>query len=134
VIDLIPSSVDPTLPLKSETQVVDPVPRSIDPTPPSKSEDVAQVFLVTTDSSRQGGIPPFPMTPPPSNVITIDWNALTEPRLPSYMPFQIIVQVCGRNIPNTIIDEELLLASYPRMLGKLLVHLSLHGDSESVGL
>jgi hypothetical protein len=85
--------------------VVDPVPRSIDPTPPSKSKYIAQVFLVTMDSSRQGGIPPFPMTPPTSNTITIDWNALTKPHLPFYIPFQIVFQVCGRNIPNTIIDE-----------------------------
>jgi hypothetical protein len=38
-------------------------------------------------------------------VIRIDWNTLTKPRLPSYAPFQIAVQVCGRHIPNTIIDE-----------------------------
>jgi hypothetical protein len=119
VVDLILSSVNPTLSLKSETQVIDPstssvdlvhqvvnlISPSIDPTPPLKSEDVTQVFLVTADSSGQGGIPPIPMTPPPRNVITIDWNDLTEPCLPSYAPFQIIVEVCGRNIPNTIIDE-----------------------------
>jgi hypothetical protein len=38
VIDLIPSSVDPTLPLKSEAKVVDLVPSSVDPTLPLKSE------------------------------------------------------------------------------------------------
>jgi hypothetical protein len=62
-------------------------------------------FLSLRIPPGQGGIPPVPTTPPPRNVITIDWNALTEPRLPSYVPFQIIVEVCGRNIPNTIIDE-----------------------------
>jgi hypothetical protein len=70
-----------------------------------KSKDVAHVFLVTADSFGRGGIPPVPTKPPPSNVITIDWDALTEPCLPSYMPFQIVVQVYGRNIINTVIDE-----------------------------
>jgi hypothetical protein len=65
-----------------------------------------KVYLVNTDSLGQGGTPPVPMAPPSSTrMISIDWNHLTEPRLPSYVPFQIIVQVCDRNIPNTIIDE-----------------------------
>jgi len=38
-------------------------------------------------------------------MIYINWNHFTEPRLPSYVPFQITVQVCDRNIPNTIIDK-----------------------------
>jgi hypothetical protein len=90
VVNLILSSVDPTLPSKSETQmiksstssvdsvhqVVDSISPSVNPPPPLKSEDVAQVFLVTTDSSGQGGIPPIPTTPSPNNVITIDWNSL----------------------------------------------------------
>jgi hypothetical protein len=53
-----------------------------------------------------GGIPPSPMEPPPSNeAIPFDWGALTGPRLPSHIPFNIIVQVCGRDIPQTLIDE-----------------------------
>jgi hypothetical protein len=106
VVDLVPPSVDPTPPLKSATKVVDLVPSSVDPTPHSKSEDVSQVYLVNTDSPRQGGTLPIPMAPPSSNqMISINWNHLTEPRLPSYVPFQITVQVCDRNIPNTVIDE-----------------------------
>jgi hypothetical protein len=27
------------------------------------------------------------------------------PRLPSYIPFQIIVQFCGRDVHQTLIDE-----------------------------
>jgi hypothetical protein len=38
VVDMIPSLVDPTLPLKSEVKVVDLVPSSFDPTLPLKSE------------------------------------------------------------------------------------------------
>jgi hypothetical protein len=46
------------------------------------------------------------MAPPSSNhMISIDWNHLTETRLPSYVPFQITMQVCDRSIPNTVIDE-----------------------------
>jgi hypothetical protein len=119
MVNLIPSSIDPNLPSKSETQVIDPSTSSIDlvhqaidlispsfnPTPPLKREDVAQVFLVTGDSSEERGIPTVPMTPHPSNAITIDSNALTKPCLCSYAPFQIVVHVCGRHISNTIIDE-----------------------------
>jgi hypothetical protein len=104
VVDPVPSSINPTLHLKSETQVTDPVPSSIDPTPPlesatkvvdpvlssvnptphSKSGDVAQVYLVNTNSPGQGGTPPVSMAPPSSNqMISIKWNHLTEPHLPS---------------------------------------------------
>jgi hypothetical protein len=126
VVDPIPSSVNPTLPLESETQAVDPFPPvdpilplenetqvvdlispSIDPTLPLESKpDTAHVFLVDTDSAVSGGIPPSPMEPPPSNeAIHFDWGVLTGPRLPSYIPFQITVQVCGRDVPQTLIDE-----------------------------
>jgi hypothetical protein len=115
LVNLVPSSINlvdqvidlSTSPVDLVHQVVDLISPSVDPTPPLKSEDVAQVFLVTVDSSRQGGTSPIPMTPPSSNgMISIDWNHLTEPRLPSYMPFEIMVKFCGRvMIPNTIIDE-----------------------------
>jgi hypothetical protein len=46
------------------------------------------------------------MEPPPSNeAIHFDWGVLTGPSLPSYIPFQIIVQVCGRDVTKTLIDE-----------------------------
>jgi hypothetical protein len=52
------------------------------------------------------GIPPSPMEPPPSNeAIRFDWGVLTGPRLLSHIPFQITVQVCGRDVPQTLIDE-----------------------------
>jgi hypothetical protein len=126
VVDPIPSSVNPTLPLESETQAVDSFPPvdpilplenetqvvdlispSVDPTLPLESKpDTAHVFLVDTDSAVSGGIPPSPMEPPPSNeAIRFDWDVLTGPRLPSYIPFQITVQVCGRDVTKTLIDE-----------------------------
>jgi hypothetical protein len=126
VVDPIPSSVNPTLPLESETQAVDSFPPvdpilplgnetqvvdlispSVDPTLPLESKpDTAHVFLVDTDSAVSGGIPPSPMEPPPSNEAnSFDWGVLTGPRLPSYIPFQITVQVCGRDVPQTLIDE-----------------------------
>jgi hypothetical protein len=125
-VDLIPSSVDPTLPLESVTQVVDPftpvdpilplenetqvvdlISSSVDPTLPLESKlDTAHVFLVDTDSVVSGGIPPSPVKLPPSNeAIRFDWGVLTGPRLPSHIPFQITVQVCGRDVPQTLIDE-----------------------------
>jgi hypothetical protein len=125
VVDLVPPSVDPTPPLKS-AKVVDPVPPSVNPTPPLKSAkvvnlilssvdhtlpieskpDIAHVFLVDIESTMLGGIPPSPAKPPPSNeVILFYWGSLTGPRLPSHIPFKIIVQVSGQDIPQTLIDE-----------------------------
>jgi hypothetical protein len=105
-VDLFPP-VDPILPLENETQVVDLISPSVDPTLPLESKpDTAHVFLVDTDSAMSGGIPPSPVKPPPSNeAIRFDWDALTGPRLPSYIPFQITVQVCGRDVTKTLIDE-----------------------------
>jgi hypothetical protein len=99
--------VDPILPLENETQVVDLISPSVDPTLPLESKpDTAHVFLVDTNSTVSGGIPPSPMEPPPSNeAIRFDWDVLTGPRLPSYIPFQITVQVCGRDVTKTLIDE-----------------------------
>jgi hypothetical protein len=126
VVDPIPSSVNPTLPLESETQAVDSFPPVdpilplenetqvvdlisplIDPTLPFESKpDTAQVFLVDTDAAVSGGIPPSPVEPPPSNeAIRFDWDVITGPHLPSYIPFQITVQVCGRDVTKTLIDE-----------------------------
>ena len=87
MVDLISSLVDPTLPLESKP-------------------DTTHVFLVNTDSTIPGGIPPSPAKPPPSNeAILFDWGVLTRPRLPSHIPFQITIQVCGQDIPQTLIDE-----------------------------
>jgi hypothetical protein len=90
--------VDPILPLENETQLVDLISPSVDPTLSLESKpDTAHVFLVDIDSTVSRGIPPSPMEPSPSNeAIRFDWGVLTGPRLPSHIPFQITVQVCGR--------------------------------------
>jgi hypothetical protein len=114
VTDPVPSSVSPTLPLKSAKVVhpspplVDPIQSSINPTLLLESKlDTAHVFLVNTDSTILGGIPPSPAKPPPSNeAILFDWGVLTIPHLPSHIPFQITVQVCGQDVPQTLIDED----------------------------
>jgi hypothetical protein len=126
VVDLIPSSVDPALPLESETQAVDPFPPvdpilplenetqvvdlmllSIDPTLPLESKpNSTHVFLIDTGSTMPGGIPPSPAKNPPSNeAILFYWGVLTGPHLPSHIPLKITVQVCGRVVPQTLIDE-----------------------------
>jgi hypothetical protein len=106
VVDLFPP-VDPILPLENETQVVDLISPSVDPTLPLESKpDTAHVFLVDTESPMPRAIPPSPMRPPLSNeAIRFDWGVLIGPRLPSYIPFHITVQVCGRDVPQTLIDE-----------------------------
>jgi hypothetical protein len=89
--------------LENETQVVDMISPSVDPTLPL---DTAHVFLVDKESTMPGAIPPSPVEPPPSyEAIHFDWAVLTGPCLPSHIPFQITVQVCGRDIPQTLIDE-----------------------------
>jgi hypothetical protein len=146
VVDPIPSSVNPTLPLESKTQVVDPFPPvdpilplenetqvvdlispSVDPTLPLESKpDTAHVFLVDTKSTTPRDIPPSPVGPPPCNeAIHFDWGVLTRPRLPSYLPFQITVQVCGRNVPQTLIDEGLSVSILSSIAWKALGYPSL---------
>ena len=126
VVDPVPSLVSPTLMLESDTQAIDPFPPvdpilllenetqvvdlispSIDPTLPLESKpDTAHIFLVDIESPVPRGIPPSPIEPPPSNeAIHFDWGVLTGPRLPSHIPFQITVQVCGWDVPQTLIDE-----------------------------
>jgi hypothetical protein len=120
VVDLIPSSINPTLPSESETKMVDLIPSSVDPTLPLESvtqvvdptllleskPDIAHVFLIDTESTMPRAIPPSLVEPPPSNeAICFDWGVLTGPHLPSYIPFQITVQVFGRDVPQTLIDE-----------------------------
>jgi hypothetical protein len=106
VTDPVPSSVSPTLPLKS-AKLVDPIQSSVDPTLLLESKtDIAHVFLINTGSTVPGGIPPSLVEPPPSTeAILFYWGALTGPRLPSHVPFQITVQVRGRDVPQTLIDE-----------------------------
>jgi hypothetical protein len=87
VVNLIPSSVNPTLPLESEV-------------------DNAQTLLVPIYSSIQGGILPISTEPPPSTeVISFDWNRLMDPHLPSYLPFQIIMRSYDKKMYHIIIDE-----------------------------
>jgi hypothetical protein len=106
VVNLVTSSVNPTLPLKSAC-VVDLIPSSVDPTLPLESKpDTAHIFLVDIESTVLGGIPHSPVKPPPSNeAILFDWGALTRHHLPSHIPFQVTVQVCGQDVPQTLIDE-----------------------------
>jgi hypothetical protein len=143
VVDLIPSSinltlplesatqavdsfppVDPILPLQKETQVVDLMSLSINPTLPLESKiDFAHVFLVDTESTMMGGIPPSPVKPPPSNqAIVFYWSLLTRPRLPSHIPFKIIVQVCGQDIPHALIDEGSSVSILSSIAWKYLVY------------
>jgi hypothetical protein len=141
VVDPIPSSVDPTLPLETVTQVVDLFPpvdpilplenaiqvvnlisSSVDPTPPLKSKpNTAHIFLVDTESTTLGGFPPSPIEPPPSNeAILFNWGVLTGPRLPSHIPFKIAVQVCGRDVPQTLIDEGSSVSIFSSLAWKAL--------------
>jgi hypothetical protein len=111
VVDLFPS-VDPILPLENETQVFNLIPSSVDPTLPLESKpDIAHVFLFDTKSTVLGGIPPYPVEPPPINFsILFYWGVLTGPRLSSHIPFNIIVQVSGWDVPQMLVDEGLYVS------------------------
>jgi hypothetical protein len=87
-ISLVTSSVNPTLPLKS-ANVVNLIPSSVNPTLPLESKpDTAHIFLVDTEYTLLGGIPPSPAKPPPRNeAILFYCGTLTKPRLPSHIPF-----------------------------------------------
>lgn len=88
--------------------------------------DTVQILFFTLDSNEIGGNSPIPSSqeenlpilvtqgvdlpvssvPPPSSLVTsFDWNRLARSCLPSYVPFQIIVQVCKMVMSHTIIDE-----------------------------
>lgn len=87
MVESIPSSVDPTLPLESEIHN-------------------AHVLHVTSDSSTHGGISSVSFEPHPRNEdISFDWNSLIEPHLLYYTPFQIIVKAYGKNLQHTNVDE-----------------------------
>jgi hypothetical protein len=92
VVNLFPP-VEPILPLENETQVVDLMSLSIDPNLLIENKyDYSHVLLVDTKSTMLGGIPPSPMELPPSNeAIIFYWGVLTGPHLPSHVHFKITV-------------------------------------------
>ena len=122
------SVIDPTLPLESEVKVIESV--SFPPDPALSSESVktevvsltkylscsslpvenelnpAEVFMLHFDCSRQEEILFVSIEPSlSSEVISFDWSNLTESRLHSSVPFQIVVNVTARWILCTIVDE-----------------------------
>ena len=87
MVNLVSLSINPTLPLESKP-------------------DSTHIFLIGTESTMLGGIPPSLAQPPPSNeAILFYWVMLTGPCLPSHIPFNITVQVCGRDVPQMLIDK-----------------------------
>jgi hypothetical protein len=108
--------------LENETQVVDLIPSLVDPTLPLESKlDTAHVFLVDTDTTVLGGIPSYPMEPPPCNeAILFDWGTLTGACLPSHVHFKITVQVCGCDVPQTLIDEGASVSIFSSIAWKYL--------------
>ena len=124
VVDSDLSVVDPTLPSESEVKVVESV--SFPPDPTLSSESVktkvvsltkssscssllvenelnpAEFFMLHSDCSRQEEIlfvstEPFPR----SEVIYFDWSNLTESRLNSSVPFQMVVNVSAVGVSST---------------------------------
>ena len=66
----------------------------------------AEVFMLHSDCSRQEEILSVLIEPSlSSEVISFQWSNLTESRLHSSVPFQIVVNVTARWILHTIVDE-----------------------------
>ena len=57
-------------------------------------------FSIKDDNQSSTVVPP-----PNTEVTSFDWNSLIEPFLPTYIPFQIMVELFSRSIHWTIIDE-----------------------------
>jgi hypothetical protein len=107
VVGLIQSLVDPTLPLESEV-------------------DTTHVFLVTSDSSRQGGISTISMKPlqvlRSFSLIGIGWQSL------AFLPACLSKSLCKfaiRSYITLLFMKKLLSAFYPKPLGKIWLPLSL---------
>jgi len=69
---------------------------SVDTTLLLESDVSTDHVLFTTSSkpSKQGAIPLTSSMPPPSyKIVSFDWNNILEPLLPSFVPFQIRVEV-----------------------------------------
>jgi hypothetical protein len=116
---------DSTLLLESvkSTKVVTPMSSSANPTPLLRSEvSTNYVFIISSSIlSEQGGIFLTPSIPPPGpGMVSFDWNDLVEPRLPSYAPFQIRVEVNSTNIYRCIVDEGASASILSSMVWKVL--------------
>ena len=111
---------------------VDLVPSLVDNSILEESDDhTAHVLPISSDSHELKSGPPIPVvqespspitiehggyhmiTPPSSSVISFDWSKLTDFCLPSYVPFQIIVQAYNMEIHDTILDEGVFVSIMP---------------------
>ena len=139
--------IDPTLP--SESEVVKSMSFPLDPALSSKSVKIevvsltkslscsslpienepkpAEVFMLHSNCSQQEEILSISTEPSlSSEVISFDWSNLTESRLHSIVPFQIVVNVTSRWILHTIVDEGASVSILSSTTCKLLVHLSMY--------
>ena len=102
------SPPDPTLLSESvETEVVPSTQSSSYPSLLIESENhPAEFFVLSFDCSMQEKILSLSTEPSPSSEVTsFDWSNLTEYRLHSSVPFQIVVRVNSKSILCTIVDE-----------------------------
>ena len=93
--------VNPTLPSESDFhEAVELIPLSINLTLPLESEVSASHIFFTASSELTSDQPP-----PSSRIASFDWDSLVEPCLPSDAPFQIKVKVEPYTIAHCIVDE-----------------------------
>jgi len=106
MVDLAPHSVNHTFPVESELHTTQVLLVSLvlneleENSPVPKVHDISLVPIVQKSSSC------ILMTPPSSSLVTsFDWSRLAGYRLPSYVPFQIIVKAYNMVIPSIVIDK-----------------------------
>ena len=128
VVNPVLTSVDPTLILKSEVEVVELTSSPPNPTLSSESVNIevisltqsssspslpiesenhpAVVFVVSSHCSMQEEVLSLSMgTSPSSEVISFYWSNLIESHLHSSVPFQIVIRIISKSILRTIVDE-----------------------------
>jgi hypothetical protein len=98
VVALMQYLVDITLPLESDesSKVISPMKYLVDPTLMLGSDMPFNYFFSMSSSVtfEQGGIPvSLSMFPPSPRMVSVDWNDLVDPFLPSSTPFQVLVMV-----------------------------------------
>ena len=122
MIEPMSSLFNPILPSKSDFhEVVESIPLSINPTLPLESEvSTSHIFFTaSSELTEQRGTELTSDQPPPrSQIASFDWDSLVEPHLPSNAPFEIKVKVEPYTIARCIVDEGAQLVSCMLVLGE----------------
>ena len=94
---------DSPVPVSEEAAPPPPVMEVPEDTPPTFEMEVVEDAPSSSVTPREDHLS-LMVAPPSSLVASFDWSRFLGYRLPSYVPFKIMVQALGLVVPNTIID------------------------------